>query len=90
VNPGLAVVVAVAALVAGYVLGRVRPARRLHAWNWDRTMHGAAPSRGDQVLFVVLNPVITSRAWARRNEPEHEPAEAPQLDERWRSTGDPS
>lgn len=89
-NPGLAVVIAVAALVAGYVLGRARPAQRLHAWNWDRTIHGAAPSRGDQVLFVALNPSKTLRAWKRRNEPERGRAPAPQIGERWRKLHDAS
>lgn len=68
---------AVALLGAGYVVGRTRPLRTLKSWSWRRTIH-YSPTRAEQVLFIVLHPVIFTRTAVRsRHAPDTLDVRAP-------------
>lgn len=67
---------AVALLVAGYVVGRTRPLRALKSWSWRRTIH-YSPSRTEQALFMVLHPVIFTRTAVSSRNATDTPARAP-------------
>ncbi|MFI9012618.1 hypothetical protein ACIGZI_01130 [Streptomyces griseus] len=65
-----------AALAAGYGLGRYRPWMRLGDWaNWQLRFHLARWDRTRLrlttlfVLLLVTDPTATVRAWRRRNDP---------------------
>lgn len=60
--------IAVASLLIGYLLGRLRPVRRIDDWNWGRVIYGRAPNLGDVALFTVLHPGKALHAWRHRNE----------------------
>ncbi|MGS2592050.1 hypothetical protein [Streptomyces hebeiensis] len=68
-------VLTVAALAAGYGLGRWRPWLRLGDWaNWQLRFHlNRWTSRPRQAalfgLLLATDPAHTMRAWRRRNEP---------------------
>ncbi|MCT2591112.1 hypothetical protein LHJ74_14540 [Streptomyces sp. N2-109] len=72
---------AAAALAAGYVLGRIRPARRASDWAWC-TIRRSAVTRNtwrwwatqpvfgvEIVLLLATRPRATVRAWRHRHDP---------------------
>lgn len=80
-----------AALAAGYILGRVRPWDRLGTWVWRRfTFMGAwTQSKPQTALTIAAHVLVRPRTsydiWRRRNDPQL-PERAPAL--RFRSTTD--
>jgi hypothetical protein len=75
------VLLAVLALAAGYVLGRVRPAHRVSDWaHWQRYSRARRGVRWwaarlvlsaenlALIALLALHPVKTARAWRHRNE----------------------
>lgn len=77
-----------AALAAGYLLGRARPAHRASDWaNWQRW--GRRPTglryaavwtvlSAENIAWLITHPVKGWHAWRRRNEPQP-PERAPAL-----------
>ncbi|WP_407553104.1 hypothetical protein QOM21_23985 [Streptomyces sp. Pv4-95] len=64
-----------AALVVGYVLGRLRPWDRLDTWLWRRLAFGGRwtrTRRGHLTVLVVhalVRPAATVYLWRHRNDP---------------------
>ncbi|WP_431784365.1 hypothetical protein [Streptomyces chumphonensis] len=85
-----------AALLVGYVLGRIRPARRTSDWaNWQR--YGTRPTgaryaamwlvlSAENLVWLALHPVQGWHAWQRRHDPP--PPRSPALIVRDRTTED--
>lgn len=88
-------VTAAVALPAGYILGRVQPARRASDWaNWKKYDSNLRSNRLRWwAVFVVLSienlgwllahPVQGWHAWKHRNDPPPPLAPAPQFDPDW-------
>ncbi|HEY5835038.1 hypothetical protein [Streptomyces sp.] len=70
------IAITVAALAAGYVLGRVRPWDRLDTWVWRQFTFGGpwVRSKPRQVVLLAAHalarPATTWDIWRRRNDPK--------------------
>ncbi|MEU6979622.1 hypothetical protein [Streptomyces sp. NPDC046371] len=85
----LTTTIGVAALTAGYVLGRARLGHRASDWaNWQR--YGARPTglryaavwtvlSAENIAWLLTHPIKGWRAWQHRNDPPPPRSPAPQL-----------
>lgn len=62
----------VIALIAGYVLGVIRPYRKLDRWNWKRTTFGPTRNR-DWYLYALLHPYTIAKNTVKKPEPPAKP-----------------
>jgi hypothetical protein len=89
------VAAAVVALLAGYAVGRVQPARRASDWatwrKYDQSMrrHSArwwavfVVLSVENIAWLIAHPRQGWHAWQHRNDPPPPRAPAPQIDPDW-------
>lgn len=82
----IAAAVIVAALTAGYALGRVRPLGRLDTWVWRQLAFGGSWLRGSKPRQAVLlaahalvRPAATWNIWRHRHDPPPRRSPAPTI-----------
>jgi hypothetical protein len=86
VSAPIAAAVIVAALTAGYALGRVRPLDLLDTWVWRQFTFGGpwlTGSRPRQVVLLaahtLVRPAATWHAWRHRHDPPPRRSPAPTI-----------
>lgn len=87
-----AVPVVCAAVVLGYILGRLRPAHRASDWaNWELCQRPTGVRRAvvsvllgiEAAVLITLHPVRCWRVWKHRNDPPPRRAPAPTFKSDW-------
>ncbi|MFE7547077.1 hypothetical protein [Streptomyces gardneri] len=96
----LTTVIALTALAAGYVLGRVRLGRRASNWanwqHWSRRPTGLRYASvwtvlsAENIAWLITHPVKGWQAWQHRNDPPPPPSPAPQLRRTTPTTQEPT